>query len=245
MAKEVGMTQRQYWNEIEKACLLDQKNPVKAWQNTNKELARVKKKLTSMKIQSLHVLGKTVDLTIKLGDDRQWLAGSGANIPSFEVFATPDWRGTEGWIKFSEPLYYANQMITGIELEFKKGLVTSMKAKKGKKILAEMIKQENANKVGEFSLTDKRMSKITKPMGETLFDENMGGKFGNTHIALGMGYKDGVKNYRKLSKKDFATAGVNESVIHTDIISTDDRVVTATLKNGKEKVIYKDGMFVV
>jgi aminopeptidase len=56
--------------------------------------------------------------------------------------------------------------------------------------LQEMIAQENADKVGEFSLTDKRHSRITKFMATTLFDENMGGDYGNTHIALGNAYKD-------------------------------------------------------
>ena len=53
-----------------------------------------------------------------------------------------------------------------------------------------MIAQDNADKVGEFSLTDRRHSRITKFMATTLFDENMGGEFGNTHIALGNAYKD-------------------------------------------------------
>jgi leucyl aminopeptidase (aminopeptidase T) len=42
-------------------------------------------------------------------------------------------------------------------------------------ILEEMIKVENADKIGEFSLTDKRISKINKFMAETLYDENFGG----------------------------------------------------------------------
>ena len=107
-----------------------------------------------------------------------------------------------------------------------------------------MIASPNANKVGEFSLTDKRFSKITKFMAETLYDENVGGPFGNTHIALGDSYHDCYKGDRsKLDKKDWDKLGFNDSSVHTDIISTTDRVVTAYLRNGKEKVLYRNGEF--
>lgn len=53
-----------------------------------------------------------------------------------------------------------------------------------------MIAVEHADKIGEYSLTDKRLSRITKLMGETLYDENVGGEYGNTHLALGSAYKD-------------------------------------------------------
>jgi aminopeptidase len=57
-------------------------------------------------------------------------------------------------------------------------------------MLLEMISAENANKIGEFSLTDKRLSRITRFMADTLYDENVGGEYGNTHIAVGNAYKD-------------------------------------------------------
>ena len=47
-----------------------------------------------------------------------------------------------------------------------------------------------ANKVGEFSLTDKRFSRISVFMANTLYDENYGGRFGNCHVALGSSYTD-------------------------------------------------------
>ena len=81
-------------------------------------------------------------------------------------------------------------------------------------------------------------------MAETLFDENVGGKFGNTHIALGMAYKDSYpKDQAKVEKGEWLKMGYNDSSVHTDIVSTSNRKVTATLKNGKELVIYQDGEF--
>ena len=83
-------------------------------------------------------------------------------------------------------------------------------------------------------------------MAETLFDENMGGKFGNTHIALGMSYRDTFAgDPSKLTTKQAEGLGFNDSSVHTDIISTAPRTVTAHLKNGTQKVIYKNGQFIL
>jgi aminopeptidase len=137
-------------------------------------------------------------------------------------------------------------MVTGIELWFKDGIVVKSKAKTNEKVLKQMIATPGANRIGEYSLTDKRHSRITKFMAETLYDENIGGEFGNTHMALGMSYKDTFSgDVSKLTKKQAETLGFNDSSVHTDIMSTTDRTVTAHLKDGSEKVIYKNGMFVL
>jgi len=245
----VGMSEKEYWNEIVKACYLNDKDPVKTWQKITNEVERVKNKLDSLKIEKVRIesLGgqtKSTDLIIKLGKNRQWMGGTGRNIPSFEVFISPDCRFTEGHIYFNQPLYRYGNLIKDIYLEFKNGKVVKATAKKGEKILKQMIATKGADMVGEFSLTDSRLSKITKFMAETLFDENMGGKYGNTHIALGSAYKDSYPgNLKKVSKAQWGKMGYNESVVHTDIISTDNRTVTAWLPNGKTLVIYKDGKF--
>ena len=83
-------------------------------------------------------------------------------------------------------------------------------------------------------------------MAETLFDENIGGPYGNSHIALGMCYRDTYRgDVSKLTDKEAKRLGFNESSVHTDMISTTRRTVTAHLKNGSKKVIYKDGRFVL
>ncbi len=107
-----------------------------------------------------------------------------------------------------------------------------------------MIATENADKLGEFSLTDRRFSRITRFMAETLYDENVGGPFGNTHIALGNSYQDCYAgDPAAVAPEEWARLGFNESTVHTDIVSTTDRVVTATLRGGGELVIYSDGEF--
>lgn len=244
MAKEVGLTLEEYWRQIIKACFLDYQQPVKKWQETNREIIRIKNKLNQLNISRLHIEAKDTDLTIGLGPKRQWVGGSGNNIPSFEIFTSPDFRQTEGKISFNQPLYVFGQLVKGVYLEFKKGQVTKIQAEKGQELLKEMIKVPGGNQVGEFSLTDGRLSKITQFMGETLYDENRGGKWGNTHIALGSAYKDCFRGKKEtLSEEDWLALGFNDSVIHTDIVSTTNRVVTATLADSSKKVIYKNGRF--
>ena len=244
MAKEAGLSEKEYWNQIIKACFLDEKNPIKKWKWVFKTLEITRKKLNALPIDLLNIEGKDADLWIKVGEKRKWMGGSGRNIPSFELFISPDWRGTEGWIRFNQPLYRYGNLITGIELEFKNGKVVKSSAKQNEHVLKQMIATKNADKVGEFSLTDRRLSRITKFMAETLFDENVGGKEGNTHIALGNAYQDGYDgDAAKLKKKDWERLGFNKSSVHTDIVSTTRRKVTAYLKNGKTKVIYENGEF--
>lgn len=248
MAKEAGLSEKEYWNQIIKACFLDEKNPIAKWKSVYRDIEKYRIRLNrlSPKIERLHATGPDMDIWFRLGEKRHWHAGSGRNIPSFEIFTSPDWRGTEGWIGFNQPLYRYSNKITGIQLWFKAGRVVKASAKTNEKLLKEMIATKGADKVGEYSLTDSRHSRITKFMAETLFDENMGGPFGNTHLALGMSYRDTYAgDVSKLGDKEAARLGFNDSSVHTDMISTTRRTVTAHLKDGAKKVIYKDGKFVL
>lgn len=246
MAKEARMSEKEYWDQIIKACFLDKTNPVAEWKKVAGQVEKYKDKLNKLKIDKVHIEGPDADLWIKIGEKRAWNGGSGRNIPSFEIFTSPDWRGTNGWIRFNQPLYRYGNLIEGVELEFKDGKVVKSKAKKNEKVLKAMIATENADKVGEYSLTDRRFSRITKFMAETLFDENVGGPHGNTHLALGSSYHDCfVGDPSKVSKKEWARLGYNDSSVHTDIVSTAPRTVTAYLPNGKSLVIYKNGRFTI
>ena len=246
MADEVGMGLEEYWEEIINACYLREEKPADKWKALYDQLYSYKDKLDVMAIDRLRVEAEGTDLWIQIGENRKWLGGSGRNIPSFELFISPDWRGTEGKVRFTEPLYRYGSLIEGAYLEFKGGRVTKASASKGEDLLKEMIAVENADKVGEFSLTDRRFSRITKFMGETLFDENVGGKFGNTHIAVGSAYRDSYTGDPTLVKEaQWEEMGFNNSVVHTDIVATSNRVVTAHLKDGSRKIIYRDGEFTI
>jgi len=246
MAKEAGLSQAQYWDQIIKACFLDFSDPVAKWQEVFTKNIQYQNFLNAMSVDKFHIQGADVDLWITPGKNRKWIGGSGRNIPSFEVFTSPDWRGTNGHIKFNQPLYRYGNIITNIELEFKNGRVVNSSATKNYDVLKKMLEVENADKIGEFSLTDKRLSRIDHFMAETLFDENISGPFGNTHIALGSAYADTYTGDPKtLTKSKKISLGFNDSAIHTDIISTSDRIVTAHLTDGSNKVVYKSGQFSV
>lgn len=246
MAKEAGLTMKEYWDQIINACYLDCDDPIVEWKKLQKEQGRVKAELDALCIEWLHVKGAKIDLRVQIGANRKWLGGSCRNIPSFEIFISPDWRGTEGTIFFNQPLYRYGNILKDVTLEFKNGLVTKATAAQGQDVLLGMIARKNANKIGEYSLTDKRFSRITKFMANTLFDENVGGTFGNTHLALGRAYKDSYPGDLSVpTDQEWEEWGYNDSPEHTDIISTEDRVVTATLPDGSKKVIFEKGMFTV
>ncbi len=244
VAAEAGLTIEEYWEQIIKACFLDFDDPVLRWHEVREQIGLHRERLNALPIDRLHVEGADVDLWLTLGEQRQWKDGLGVNLPSFEIFTSPDWRGTEGWIRFSEPLYAFGSLIRGVELEFKAGRVVRAAAAENEPLLHEMIATENADRVGEFSLTDARLSRIDRFMADTLFDENMGGPFGNTHIALGNSYQDTFDgDPSTLEDADWQRLGFNRSVIHTDIVSTTDRTVTAVMLDGSQQLIYANGRF--
>lgn len=247
MAEEAGLSLEEYWEQIIQACYLREDNPVARWKAVQKEIEDIKDKLDALAIDKLHIKGDDVDLHILLGEHRKWLSGGGKNIPSFEIFTSPDWRGTQGSIHFNQPLYYSGKRISGVSLTFTDGVVTQSSATENKDALKEMIAQENADKVGEFSLTDRRYSRITRFMATTLFDENMGGTHGNTHIALGNAYKDTYEgDLATVTDEQWTAMGYNSCPkVHTDIISTTNRTVTATLRNGSQHIIYENGEFLL
>jgi len=246
LAREAGLSIEAYWEQIRRACFLDDVDPIATWRNVFGRMQQILHKLNAMPIDILHVVAKNTDVRIRLGEKRRWLGGSGRNIPSFEIFTSPDWRGTEGHIQFDLPLYRYGSIIRDIRLEFKAGRIVRATASKNENLLRAMIRQKNADKIGEFSLTDRRFSRITRFMADSLYDENFGGRYGNTHVAVGRAYHDTYTgNPKGMKQSDYERLGFNHSAEHTDIIATTDRTVTATLKDGTSKVIYRGGEFCI
>lgn len=246
MADEAKMSLEEYRQEIIKACYLDSEDPIAEWKKTIKNIEIIKKKLNDLPIEYVHVVSEDADIKIKIWTDRQRLGWGWRNIPSFEIFTSPDRRETNGRIRFNQPLYHYGQIIRDIYLKFDHWIIVDFDASENKEWLQEMINIPNANKIWEFSLTDSRFSHITKFMGETLYDENMWGPEGNTHIAVGSAYNETFTgDASKLSQKDLETLGFNQSAEHTDIVSTKRRTVTATLSDGSKKIIYQNGQFTV
>jgi aminopeptidase len=246
MAQEVGLSIESYRDQIVHACFLDYEDPIEWWKEVFAYIGQTKSKLNTLSIDHLHMVWDDADLIIKLWPNRKWLWCSGRNIPSFEIFISPDRRWTQWRIRCNQPLYRYGTLIDNIRLEFVNGLVVNATADKWQQALQDMIAVCNADKIGEYSLTDRRSSRITHFMAETLYDENVWWEYGNTHIALGNAYKDSFPGDPSIIATDQREAmGYNESVIHTDVVSTSDRTVTATLMDGSQMIIYSKGEFTI
>jgi aminopeptidase len=245
LARHAGLSKEEYSEQIINACFLKKADPVACWKNIYNDAQSIKKWLNSMKVKRYIIESEHVDLKVTPGLKRKWVGISGHNIPSFELFLSPDWRGTEGTFYADQPTFRSGNYVKGINLLFKAGSVERASAEQGEEFLKKQIAMDNgANKLGEFSLTDKRFSKISTFMANTLYDENYGGKNGNCHVALGASYSDTFDgNAAELTpdkKKEF---GFNDSALHWDLVNTQRKRVKAQLASGKFVTIYEDGKF--
>ncbi|MCP4747861.1 MAG: aminopeptidase [Desulfobacteraceae bacterium] len=245
LAKQAGLTIESYTDQIVKACWLHRQNPVVHWQDIYKKARKLKKWLDSLSVSHYHIESKNVDLEITPGNQRRWVGLSGHNIPSFELFISPDWRGCRGVFFANLPSYRNGNLVSNVRLEFQKGSAVQIDAEKGQAFTRQqLIMDKGANKIGEFSLTDKRFSKIDRFMANTLFDENFGGSQGNCHIAVGSSYADSYSgNPADLTQKLKQKLGFNTSALHWDLVNTEKKRVAAHLSTGKRVTIYENGSF--
>jgi len=245
MAKEAGLSLEEYRNQIIYACFLDYPDPVQKWKEVSDEKCRVRDKLNNLKLEYIHVIWPDEDLKVKIWENRIWNASIWDNIPSYEIFTSPDCRDINWRIKCNQPLYRYWNLVEWIRLEFKDWKVIKATADKNENILHEMIKIEWMDHVWEFSLTDARISRITHFMAETLFDENMWWEYGNTHIALWLWFDECYAwDQSKLDNLEFKKSiWLNFSAEHVDVISTAPRKVIWILPNWEEILIYENGKF--
>jgi aminopeptidase len=245
LAAQAKLTTAQYEKQLIKACYLDADDPVGKWESIHREVSGIKKWLNAMAVSFYHVEGKKLDLKVTPGRHRKWVGISGHNIPSFEIFLSPDWRGTEGRYYANMPSFRSGNYVAGATLEFRKGVGSVVSAEEGEEFTRkQLVMDEGASRVGEFSLTDRRYSRIDRFMANTLFDENFGGKYGNCHLAVGSSYADTYsKNPAELTPAMKKQLGFNESALHWDLVNTEPKTVTAQMTSGKKVVIYEEGVF--
>ncbi|MFC1881231.1 aminopeptidase [Thermodesulfobacteriota bacterium] len=246
LAGQAGLSLENYTRQIIKACFLNKTAPISEWQRVYKNAQSIKKWLNSLSVEYFHVESKNIDLEVTPGEKRQWIGISGRNIPSFEIFLSPDWRGIRGKYYADQPSYRSGNRVEAIRLEFIKGRVIKIEAEVGEDFVKKQLKMDKgADKLGEFSLTDKRFSRIDRFMANTLYDENYGGKNGNCHVALGSSYSNTYAgDSRKLIPARKRALGFNESALHWDLVNTEKKRVTARLKSGETISIYENGRFV-
>ena len=245
LARKAGLSMKQYTAQIIRACYLDKPDPVREWKKIYREAMGIKKWMNGMKVAYYHIESDTIDLKITPGKRRRWVGISGHNIPSFEIFLSPDWRGTEGVYFADQPSYRSGNYVEDVRIEFRKGAAVKIEAKKGRNfVIKQSSIDKGAGRVGEFSLTDKRFSVINKFMANTLFDENYGGRYGNCHLALGSSYSDTYDgDPAKLTKARKNKLGLNDSALHWDLVNTEKKRVTAHFTSGQKLIVYENGMF--
>ena len=234
------------WELIFKMTLCDKDDPIKEWDEKIEKNKNIVDKLHELKIKTLHYKNKLgTDFKISFNDNI-WCGASTqtkdgrniiVNMPTEEVFTTPNKYTANGIVYSSKPLVYNSSLIDEFFIEFKDGKVINYDAKIGKEILKSIIEIENGNYLGEVALVDK-LSPINQSnilFFETLYDENA-----SCHLALGDGFPECIK-----SNKTKEELGINESKTHVDfMIGTDDLEIIAELENEK-KLIMKNGTFVI
>ncbi len=236
---------------IMKMCMVDQKNPILAWEEYIKNSNKYKNKLNSMGIKSLHYSNSLgTDFSIELPDICQWInldkkdAKGGtmiANMPSYEIFTSPDCRTANGIVYSSRPLFYNDCKIDEFSIEFKDGRVIDCHAKTGLNVLRQLIfENENADRLGEVALVsyDSPISNTGLIFNTTLFDENA-----SCHLALGRSYANCFRNSSNMTDEEMVKHGLNMSRVHVDfMIGTSDLDIEADTNEGK-KLIFKNGNF--
>ena len=245
LARQAKMSLKQYAAQVIKGCYLDCDDPVAKWQDIHREITAIKQRLSSLSVRYFHMESANVDLKITPGEKRKWAGVSGHNVPSFEIFVSPDWRGTEGVYYANLPSFRSGNYVKDVRITFAKGRAVKIEASEGEEFVKKQLAMDaGARRIGEYSLTDKRFSRIDRFMAETLFDENFGGKEGNCHIALGSSYSDTFSGDPAMLtpalKKEL---GFNDSALHWDLVNTEPKTVTAHLTDGRKVLIYDRGIF--
>lgn len=238
-----------FWHNLSKICMLDTKNPIESWNaflNSQKESV---KKLNELNIKKLHYSNSLgTNLTLTLPDEVLWCSAEEGNyivnMPSYEIFTSPDYRYTEGIVYSTKPLLYSNRLIEDFWLKFKNGKVVDYDAKIGKDILKGIISTDDYSCfLGECALVNYNspISESNIIFKSTLFDENA-----SCHLALGTGFNECIKNSKNLTKEEINEKGINYSKTHIDfMIGSRDMLIEAECKDKKIVTIMKDGNIVL
>jgi aminopeptidase len=233
---------------------LDADDPVAVWKEHGKTLAGRGKTLDGFKLDRVRFTSKDTDLTVALAPTHTWLGGPSQlpdgrwyepNLPTEEVFTTPDFRRTEGFVKVVKPVKVMETMVEGAWFKFEKGKVVDFGADRGADIMTKFFAMdEGAAYLGEVALVDvdSPINRSGLVFGSILFDENA-----SCHIALGQGYPSCLTNADELeSADDLKAAGCNVSMLHTDFMISDDSTdVTGYTADGTEVAIIRQGKFVI
>lgn len=238
------------WDAILKAVYVEEDNdPIATWDQHIIDLNKHAKWLNEKNFKELKYKSKTADITIGLAENHIWEAAlskdkSGkdfiANMPTEEVFTSPDNRNINGTIKSTLPLSYRGELIEDIELEFKDGKIVNFSASKGEAQLKEIIEtDEGAKSLGEVSLVPypSPISQSGIIFFNTLFDENA-----SNHIAIGAAYSSNIKDGKTSDKEELQKFGWNVSDVHIDfMVGSNDLDIDGVTYDGQVIPVFRNG----
>ena len=206
------------WDELRHVCRLDEPDPVAAWEERATKLKGVAERLTERRFDAVRFVGPGTDLTVGLLPSTRWLAAEFTtvddkvhfpNIPSEEIFSTPDPERADGHVTATKPLEFYGSHMDGIRVRFEGGRAVELDADSGADSLREIAaKDDGASRLGEVALVDGdgRIGPLGTVFHETLLDENSA-----SHIALGNGYLIALEDEAEHPR-------VNTSAIHMDFM---------------------------
>ena len=235
------------WDILFDICLIKEDNPVLIWDEKMNRLKKRAQYLNDLKIDCLHYHNSLgTDLNIGLPKDYVFTSadeGNIVNMPSEEVFTSPDKFRVEGIVYASKPLLHNGVLIEDFWLKFKNGKITDYGALKGYDALAGIVEVDDGAKyLGEVALVDYSSPISMKNIlfKNTLYDENA-----SSHLAIGQSFSECIKDGLVKTKEELEKMGLNYSCMHVDFfIGTSDLEVEALLQNKSKSIIMKDGNFV-
>ncbi len=206
------------WSAVERMCRLDEADPVAAWEARMAELLDAAGRLNERRFDAIRLHGPGTDLTIGLLPSSMWDAATfetvdglvhRPNLPTEEVFTTPDPRRADGVVTMTMPRELYGAIVEGIRIEFEGGRVVRIDADRGAETLrAAAARDDGASRLGELALVDGsgRIGPLETVFYDTLIDENAA-----SHLALGSGLSMGLADPAD-------TERINESAIHIDLM---------------------------
>lgn len=240
----------QLWKDILYTARADGEDPIADWEEHNRDLKARSKYLNGLHLRELryHSANGT-DFKVGLIPTAEFHAGRDTtiqgviydpNMPTEEVFTSPDRRTAEGIVYATKPLSYQGQLIENFSVRFEKGRAVEVKAEKGQDVLEQIISMdEGCHYLGECALVPKE-SPIHQSgllFYNTLFDENAA-----CHLALGFGFDECVKGFENMTKEELYEIGVNDAGNHTDfMIGSDDLSIDGVDEHGNVHPIFRNG----
>ncbi len=224
---------------------LDEGTGTTAWDRHVAGLAERAARLTALDLRQLELRGPGTALDLGFPAGTVWAAAEQtnangrrfcANLPTEEVFTSPDPAATNGTFRCSRPLSLEGRRIDGIEGEFRDGRLTRIGAHRptDRLFLEDYFSRDDgAGRLGEVALLDRasRIGQTGRVYDTTLLDENAA-----SHVAFGRGFD--------VARRPDAEGerAVNASAIHVDVmIGTDDLEAVGVTADGRRVPLIAGG----